>query len=77
MDSNRIIQLFVRSSSSHHDDGDASGSGSHSTAHSDHFVHSHPGTVLFLFVAIAVGGEYINNNNKKIRLRLIELVCCY
>ena len=61
MDSHPIMELFVRSSTSTgHDDHAGSGSGALTAAgHDDHSVHSHPGTVLFLFVTIAVGGEQL------------------
>ena len=56
-----FVELYVRSAG----DGDhaASGSGGLSDGHAgghtdgDHHSHAHPGTVLFLFVAIAVGGN--------------------
>ena len=63
-----FVELYVRSAG----DGDhaASGSGGLSDGHAgghtdgDHHSHAHPGTVLFLFVAIAVGG----NVNKKFNI---------
>lgn len=52
-----FVKLYVRSAG---DDHAASGNGGLSAGgHSDedHHGHAHPGTVLFLFVAIAVGGK--------------------
>ena len=61
MDISQVVDVLIRSASNHHDPDDVanvSGSGSPSSdAHDDHSVHAHPGTVLFLFVAIGVGGE--------------------
>lgn len=65
MDQYQIFKLFLRSSS-HDGEGEenATGNGSdHSDGdHHDQFGHANPGTVLFLFVAIAVGGEYAESN---------------
>lgn len=65
-----FTQLYLRS-----DDHSVSGSGDLSDGHaagghSDaaHHGHAHPGTVLFLFVAIAVGG-------KKKKERMMIIVC--
>lgn len=58
MDFSQVFDVFVRSATSHHPDSTSSGSGDLSDGvHDDHFAHAHPGTVLFLFVAIAVGGK--------------------
>ena len=61
-----FVELYVRSAGDDHDDHDdhaaiASGSGGLSAGHADagHHGPAHPGTVLFLFVAIAVGGNII------------------
>ena len=66
-----FVELYVRSSDGH-DDHAVSGSGdlSDGHGHSDagHHGHAHPGTVLFLFVAIAVGGK------KKSVLKLIMII---
>ncbi len=55
-----FVELYVRSAG---DDHAASGSGDLHTgkqhADEDHHGVAHPGTVLFLFVAIAVGGKII------------------
>ena len=56
----QIVDLFLRSSTGgSSNDSDHVGSGSGHDVHSGHDEHAgtHPGTVLFLFVAIAVGGE--------------------
>ena len=58
MDISRVVEVFIRSGTSH--DHVESGSGSPpSDVHDDHFGHANPGTVLFLFVAIGVGGKWI------------------
>ena len=58
------FHLYARSSDHDHHDSAVSGSGDLSNAgghtDSEHHGHAHPGTVLFLFVAIAVGGEQEN-----------------
>ena len=46
-----FVELYVRS------DHAASGSDAGGHSDEDHHGHAHPGTVLFLFVAIAVGGK--------------------
>ena len=63
-----FVELYVRSAGDDHHAASGIGSGGLTDGHghdqhSDaaHHGHAHPGTVLFLFVAIAVGGK-ININ---------------
>ena len=57
-----FVELYVRSANDDHaasGSGDLSISDGHDDVHTDleHHGYAHPGTVLFLFVAIAVGGK--------------------